>query len=282
MTDPIHDVFENINQTVPAPKQQAENKTIFLATAHRLRVTHQTALRHQEVNTYDTKGDIQMSFNRKRMSVLVVLFAVLTVAGAVFANSIFGFFNRASSDNSNLQVTVGELDVNQFTLTDDVQLPAFFDNLAQAIASTSYPAKTPSTLPNGYQFVSATYDAQSGELLQNYQCGTANISFSQRPLATGEVFGGIQVGASATIIPVNLGDGGEYVRGGWSVDGDTPALSLDTNTSGNIDLVWSNDLPEHHLMWADNGMVYGIHTSGNTGTCDLTQADMLAFANSLK
>lgn len=282
MTDPLHDVFDTINQTVPAPKQQAENKAVFLATAHRLRVTYQTAVRHQQVNAHYKKGEFTMSFNRKRMSVLVVLFAILMVAGAVFANSIFGFFNQADSDNSNLQVTVGELDTTQFALVNNGQLPAFFDNLTQAVASASYSAKAPTALPSGYQFTSATYHAASGELLQNYQCDSANITFIQRPLADGEAFGGIEIGASATIIPVNLGDGGEYVRGGWSVDGDTPTISLDGNTTTNIDLSWSNELPQHSLMWTENGMMYSIQTSGNTGACDLTQADILAFANSLK
>lgn len=282
MTDPIQDIFDTINQTVPAPKQQAENKAVFLATAHRLRVTSQRVARHQPMNVYNTKGEFNMSFNRKRMSVLVVLFAILMVAGAVFANSIFGFFNQADSDNSNLEVTVGELDTTQFTLANNAQLPAFFDNLAQAVASASYSAKVPTALPSGYQFTNATYHAPSGELFQNYQCDSANITFIQRPLADGESFGGIEVGASANIIPVNLGDGGEYVRGGWSTDGDTPMISLDGNTTTNIDLSWSNDLPQHSLMWTENGMMYSVQTSGNTGACNLTQADILAFANGLK
>lgn len=286
MTDPMKDLFDNLNQSTPAPKNMAENKAVFLATAHRMSVTSGEDKRHQRVNAYITKGELPMKFrfNRKRTSALVVLFAILMVAGGVLANSIFNFFAQADTDNMDLEVTVGTLDSSQFTLG-NAQLPAFFDNLAQALASTSYDAKAPQAIPAGYQFTTATYQTQSNELFQNYQCGDASLSLSQRPLGQDEGFS-LSVGASASIIPVNVGDGGEYVRGGWVTDGDAPAITLDGNTSTttttNVELNWSNELSQHTMMWTENGMLYSLSTSVSEGACALTQADILAFANSLK
>jgi len=286
MTDPMKDVFDTLNQSTPEPQNMAENKAIFMATAHRMSVTSDKLARHQHMNANDTKGVLPMKlrFNRKRVSVLVALVAILTVAGGVLANSIFNFFAQADTDKMDLEVTVGTLDTSQFTLG-NAQLPAFFDNLAQALASTSYDAKAPQNIPAGYQFTNATYHAPSGELFQNYQCGDASLSLSQRPLGQGEEFS-LSVGASASIIPVAVGDGGEYVRGGWLTDSDTPSISLDSNNTApvttNFELNWSNDFPQHAMMWTENGMLYSLSTSVSEGACELTQADILAFANSVK
>ncbi|HRF95597.1 MAG TPA: hypothetical protein PLZ51_10395, partial [Aggregatilineales bacterium] len=250
-------------------------------------VTSEQLARHQHMNANDTKGVLPMKlrFNRKRVSVLVALVAILTVAGGVLANSIFGFFNQAPTDTNNLQITYGQVDMNNIQM----EVPAFFYTLEHAMSSTEYYSKAPQAIPSRYQFYNATYTASSGDLSQYYQCETSGITLSQRPLRAGEVFGGVEVGASATIIPVAIGDGGEYVRGGWLTDGNTSTLVLDssamntmTNTTTNVNLTWSNDIPQHTLMWTENGILYTLQTSVTQGGCNLTQADILAIANSLK
>jgi len=288
MTDPMKELFDNLNQSTPAPKQQAENKAVFLATAHRMSVTSEGDKRHQRVNTHITTGDLPMKFrfNRKRMSVIVVLFATLMVAGGVLANSIFNFFSQADSDNTHLQVTVSTLDANQFVLNNNAKLPTFFDNLAQALASTPYHAKAPQSLPAGYRFINATYDEQTYELNLYYQCGSSGFTISQGPFTEGQSFGGIEVGASANVIPVNLGDGGQYVRGGWStVDGTSaPAIDWNHTTQANIDLVWSNEIPQHNLLWILGPIHYSytVNISPTDTACSLSQEDIIAIAQSMR
>jgi hypothetical protein len=280
----MKDVFDTLNQSTPEPQNMAENKAIFMATAHRMSVTSEKLARHQHMNANDTKGVLPMKlrFNRKRISVLVALIAILTVAGGVLANSIFGFFNQAPTDTNNLQITWNQADMN----TINHNAPAFFYTLEYAMSSTDYDSKAPQAIPNRYQFFNATYNANSGDLSQYYQCDTSGITLSQRPLRAGEVFGGAEVGASATIIPVAIGDGGEYVRGGWVTDGDMPIITIDRNTRAttttNVGLTWSNDIPQHILMWTENGILYSLQTSVIQNGCNLTQADILAIANSLK
>jgi hypothetical protein len=281
--DPIQEIFDSLNDETPAPTNMAENKAIFLATAQRMSVTSQPSVRHQRVNANHTKGVLPMKlrFTRKRLSVFVAVFAILLVGGGVLANSLMGYFNRASSDSNNLQITYRQMDMN----TIQMDAPAFFYTLEYAMSQPPYKAKAPQLVPNRYQFYQATYNENSGDLNQYYQCGTSGITLNQRPLRAGEVFGGVEVGASATIIPVNIGAGGEYMRGGWVTEGNTPTISINANTpptTTNVDLTWSNDVPQHTLMWTENGILYSLQTSVTEGGCNLTQADILAIANSLK
>jgi len=288
MIDPMKELFDNLNQSTPVPKNMAENKAVFLATSQRMNVTSADDKRHQRVNTTITKGDLPMKLrlNRKRISVMVALFAILMVAGGVLANSIFNFFSQANSDNTNLQLTVSTLDANQFVLNNNAKLPTFFDNLAQALASTPYHAKAPQSLPAGYRFINATYDEQTYELNLYYQCGSSGFTISQGPFTEGQSFGGIEVGASANVIPVNLGDGGQYVRGGWStVDGiSAPTIDWNNTTQANIDLVWSNEIPQHNLLWILGPIHYSytVNISPTDTACSLSQEDIIAIAQSMR
>ncbi|MCU0481476.1 MAG: DUF4367 domain-containing protein [Anaerolineae bacterium] len=285
MTDPMKDLFDNLNQSTPAPKNMAENKAVFLATAHRMNVTSEGDKRHQRVNAYITKGDLPMKlgFNRKRTTITVVVVAILMMAGAVLASGIFRFFRQSESNTDVITSRVGEM-----THVPATFVPAtIIGSLEFALSKPPYDAKAPTFLPEGYTFGQAIYDAQFEHYLSlGYKCKNGAFNIDQIPLPDGGyIVSSFEVGADGVIEVVDVGDGGEYVRGGWVRESDGRVVDHGAQyyfQIKDIPIVWSNDLNQILLIWKDGDMSYQLTASFADGECALSKEDILAIANSLE
>lgn len=92
-----------------------------------------------------------------------------------------------------------------------------------------------------------------------------------------------EVGASAEIMPIDLGHGvtAEYVAGAWvnPTTGDLGAgeYSARTKTSITYQYVWSNDYPAFAFRWEYEGIMYALFGYD----VELDQADLTAIAISM-
>lgn len=93
---------------------------------------------------------------------------------------------------------------------------------------------------------------------------------------------GLSVGASAQIVPVDLGQDVQagYVAGAW-VHPETGAFgswALTPDENGLLAYsVWDNDYPAQYLRWVYNGMLYTVYGYN----LELEQADLIGIARSM-
>lgn len=121
-----------------------------------------------------------------------------------------------------------------------------------------------------------------------------NVVIKQAPASFG--FGGIDIGAGATVEIVQIGDEvGEYTRGFWASDVEPTVISEEGSQQVlEVEQIWDNTLGFHFLRWQQDGMAYEImfqeapnamlstYVSDPTAPGMLTKNDLVAIATSLK
>ena len=162
-----------------------------------------------------------------------------------------------------------------------------------------YDILTPTTLPDGYEYVGG----QNGQVTPfaglTYSDGDGNLRIFQIPsdMATENTYSGISVdsingevsidyesifgliGASAQVDPVTVGGAeGEYVRGAWEVDAEGMTLEEMQENNVSVRPTWNPNANTQSLLWEQDGMRFQIVAEGG----DLTVDDLIAVAESME
>jgi hypothetical protein len=218
--------------------------------------------------------------------VLLALVAVLvTPGGRAWAQGLLHFFTRAGSDTLPAPTTEP---MHWVGLTPGAPaptitpagplLPAFAAecgdtsaphcSITQIRSLVGFTVKELGTLPAGLYFTGATRGPDSVWLLYASPDNSWGIGLSQEPWTGSPEQTSWEVGASAVVETVRIGDiTGEYVKGSFKM------------MAGDANLVWDPDFPIQNLHWVDEGVLYTMQYVDPTG--QLGQAGMIALAESL-
>lgn len=169
--------------------------------------------------------------------------------------------------------------------------PVILTSVDEVIAQADFDVEVPTYIPDGYTFDSGQYyDDRS---LLSYQCGDGEvwISVSQRRTSLEDTeLARSEIGASATIEPVQIGDAaGQYIRGQWLVRVSSDAAeSVDAGTSVPSTAQWTNNSEHQRLVWYQDEYLFTIMTDKGPWSrtaappCNLDKDDYVAIANSLQ
>lgn len=201
---------------------------------------------------------------------IVILLA--TPQGRAWAQDILQFFTRAQSDA--LPVQPWQL-TPQPTLATGTNSPDPANILEAKLSvkevedQSGFEVKEPSWLPEHLSLVGATYDSSRSLVRIFYRLEESNgLVLKEEFYASLDTCALCnQVGASASVVTVQVGDGiGEYVQGVWKLAENGP--------------IWENDPYLQTLRWQTDGVAYQLQYMGPPEV--LTKEDMVSIANSLK
>ena len=217
--------------------------------------------------------------------VLVIAIGFFTPLGTIAQEIFSGLFVPASSDNKPVPVRA-EIAPTPFDSAIAWQPQEIIDVQAQA----PYSVLVPTSLPTGYEFVGATYDANSQMISLNYTLAGENPLYRNLVIKIHPEgsFGADEVGASAIIQPISInGIDGQYVQGWWDKVG--------TDESGQATVEWNANLGMHRVKWTQDNLVFEVlfqaayisHPAYFNGGAPeqagyLTPDDLLSIAESLR
>jgi len=163
--------------------------------------------------------------------------------------------------------------------------------IAEVKALVRFDVLEPANLPANFSFSRAAYNPEYNLVLLTYFAGSGEdltgLTVKQQPApngvdcelcgfvvgdsaATDAAYPGKVVGANATIETVQIGDAtGEYVEGGWQ----------GTDCCG---WVWEPTPARRELRWQANGMAFELTYGASHYPDDVTIADLIAIAESLR
>lgn len=160
--------------------------------------------------------------------------------------------------------------------------------IAEAKALVRFDVLEPANLPAAYSFSRAAYNPEYNLVLLFYIAGSGEaLMVKQQPApngvdcelcgfvvgdyaATDAAYPGKVVGANATIETVQIGDAtGEYVEGVWQ----------GTDCCG---WVWEPEPANRILRWQANGMAFELVYGATRYPDDVTTADLIAIAESIR
>lgn len=222
-----------------------------------------------------------------KMRYMLLIAAVLVLAGATFASQIIDLIVPGDDDTRTIQLSYDpppEVDALSQREALPTLNPEDIDN-----NGIPYTPIIPDQLTEHYELISSEYFEIDGMHISEYRCpGNWGLFFTQTPIAEEELedYQPLEVGASAEIITVDInGVQGQYVKGFWVVQRDEP-LSMD-EPRAEATMIWNNDIPFHELVWIKDGFIYNIHTSaGHTGEirptpCILTMEELVEVAREI-
>ena len=218
--------------------------------------------------------------------VLLALVAVLvTPGGRAWAQGLLHFFTRAGSDTLPAPTTEPMRWVGltpgapASTITPaGPLLPAFAAecgdtsaphcSITQIRSLVGFTVKELGTIPAGLYFTGATGGPDNVWLVYKSPDNSWGIGLDEEPWTGSPEQTSWEVGASAVVEPVQVGDmTGEYVRGSFSMK------------AGDANLAWDPDFPAQNLRWVDEGVLYTMQYVDPTGRLD--RAGVITMAESL-
>ena len=215
----------------------------------------------------------------RALPITLFLGLILAVVASFFSPSLEALANRIGqffTPSSNNQVTV---QVPSTDLSDpDLR---FSLSLEEAKSFIDFPIKTPSLLPEGYQFKGAAFNSTRDGITLNYQTETGLIlRISQRP--SGKDYQRINILADVEMVFIGSIPG-EYVTGGWkavAIDSTNP----DSASTVTLEAAWDSEANIHFLRWQENDILYELFFIGFLqdipGTLD--KQDLIAIAKDLR
>lgn len=211
---------------------------------------------------------------------LVIGFILILVLGMVLilttpplntlASRIAQFFISASSDMMVIEMPILEY-------SDSGQFP--FTTIAGAARQADFKVKTPTKLPDVYEFIGAVYHPVRQSVTFNYKARDGSIlRITQR--SDGTEYQSISV--NAKVEKVQIGEVvGEYVSGGWRAN---QPLEQPTNLTVTVQATWDLDANIHFLRWQEEDILFEILFIGsNLDSPDtLNKMDLITIATNLK
>ena len=232
------------------------------------------------------KTDISRTPMLRRMALIVVAVIVSiiilfsTPQGQAFAQSILQFFTRTQGDTIPAPtsppmklVHPGETtrtplpSPTGFTFADDCgNLPVLKCSIEQIRSKVDFTIKELGTIPVGLYFIGATGGPQMVVIVYNSADNSGAVSLIEQPWTGSPEQTAWQIGASAVVETVQVGNvTGEYVKGSYIY------------TPGDANEVWNPDLDYHSLHWAEDGIFFQMSASGEKAG----KAGLIALAESL-
>jgi hypothetical protein len=222
-------------------------------------------------------------------SSFIVLFlgAILTLTpqGRAWAQEMLHFFTRAGSDTLPAPTTEPMRWVDQTpgvaapTVTPVTPvLPAFYADcgdfsaprcsIAQIRSKVDFTVKELGIIPEGLYFTGATGGPDDVWIFYKSQDNSWGLSLNEEPWTGSTEQTSWEVGVSAVVETVQIGDiTGEYVKGSF------------TMKDGDATVVWDPDLPIQNLHWMDNGVYFEMQIFDPSAQLD--KKAFIALAESL-
>jgi hypothetical protein len=232
---------------------------------------------------------------RRRVSLvasLVVLgLVVLTAAtpgGRAWAQGLLSYFTRAGGDTLPAPTMPTMRWVEQTpgvvapTLTPDpnsgAAQAAFGDqcgnfddphcSVAQIRGLVDFTVKELGAIPAGMYFVGATGGPGDAWLFYKAADNSRGVSVNEQPWTGSEEQVTWQVGASAVVESIQIGDiTGEYVKGSFNMK------------AGDPNVVWDPNFPTQNLRWVQDGILFTVQIFDQSGQVD--KAAFIALAASM-
>ncbi len=210
-----------------------------------------------------------LAYGTAAVTLLVVIVSVPPL-GALAQGILARLFNQTAEDTVIFE-TPYSVNLQATPVTQAVY--ATPGTLAAAQNAVDFTLKVPAYVPEGYTLYDASTDAP-GQVTLSYARNGFMLNITQSRIEDAPLF---EVGASAQIIPVQIGDvQGEYVEGYWIAD--LESSGDEGVVSGKL---WENTHAYQQMRWIDNSIVYWTHSAVGSGT-DLPLEEWIALAESLQ
>jgi hypothetical protein len=233
--------------------------------------------------------EVEMSARNRRIKIAVALAIVLLIAvliatpqGRAFAQSILQFFTRAESDMLSVPTEpVAWVDPSVAHPTKTPLPPAatFAEDCGDFRAPTcsveqirekvDFTVKEPRNIPDGIYFVGATGGPDSISLMYDAADNSYGLSVIEERWTGKPAEGTSQVGASADVQKVQIGNSpGEYFRGSFVMK------------SGESTATWDPNFIQETLSWVEGNTSYSLNYFFGSQT-PLGKEGMVALAESM-
>lgn len=231
-------------------------------------------------------------YTRQTRLIAAVLLGMLLAGGfwatpslRALAQSVIEFFSPRTTDTQAGSVFAGG---GEPPPQSSNPYPLSLDELT---ALADFDVRVPSFMPEQYHFGGGSYRSAMHDVEMIFYCPIApwSLMIVQRQIDEPEP--PMEVGASAIVEDVTIGDTiGQYVRGMWETRVDpqlipTPGGEVKELPSTRI---WTNDSAWQRIVWREDGINLMISTgSGTMGgdtppLCALTKADYVAIAQHMQ
>jgi hypothetical protein len=289
--DPLEEVLEDMNDTIPPSPNRDQIRASFLVQAHELKhssVSNPHAMRlswMKRLFTFSSKnnqGDANMKRSLQYAGSLIGILILMT--GVVWGQDILEFITQHDDDEISMEIIYGEAP------------PVSAENptiehltLGEVSELAEFEVMLPIDIPSTYSADNTVFHQDMGSVWFTWKCsGPWSFAVRQHPMTEAEASEmSLEVGASAEIESVMVGDiSAQYVRGEWRIQ-----APRDHDQSSQepvaVTAVWNPISEFQRLVWYANGVLYTVETSsGLVGEvarsgCALEKEDYIQMAESL-
>ena len=150
--------------------------------------------------------------------------------------------------------------------------------IPEAEASAGFKMKIPSTVPQGFELIGATYDEFREAIILHYTTDPRGLVLRISQQQVDSDFQG--VGPEAIVEVVAIGPyPGEFVSGGWMIPEVESRIGA-TKSSNELQAVWDANVNLQTLRWSDSEFLYEIILAGNRKQPSyLDKEDLISLAN---
>lgn len=187
-------------------------------------------------------------------ALLVALTAVLSIPPlrSLAQEVLDALFNRTATD-TDVFATPVVVDMLPTMMVPAPYLQSI--DVAQVEREAGFDVLIPTFLPEGFAMTDIYYDAVAKQVFQSYARENNWVVIDGFTIAQGLAVDAqpLDVGASAEIVPVTVGDAqGEFVVGTWFVRPEPEDGSHAVITERE----WANDFPYQQMRWVDGDMMF--------------------------